>query len=209
MRIVVALGGNAIQQRDDVGTAAEQRAAIREVSEALATLAREHELIVTHGNGPQVGLLLAQNEATAPPLPEMPLDVLVAETQGMLGYMLQQALDASLAHADVSRQAVTIVTQVVVDASDPAFGRSSKPVGPFLSAQPAKRLRRAGIPLTDVGGGRWRRTVASPAPVRIVEERAIEALLAAACIPIVAGGGGIPVVEEDGGTRGVPAVIDK
>jgi carbamate kinase len=208
MRLVVALGGNAIQQRDDIGTAAEQRAAIREAADALAGLARAHELILTHGNGPQVGLLLSQNEAGAPLLPEMPLDVLVAQTQGLIGYMIQQELDAALVRAGVPRQAVTIATQVIVDASDPAFVRSSKPVGPFLSKESADRLRKAGIPATKIGE-KWRRTVASPAPVKIVEERAIGALLAAGCIPIVAGGGGIPVVAEGSGTRGVPAVIDK
>ncbi|MCA1831716.1 MAG: carbamate kinase [Actinomycetota bacterium] len=209
MRIVVALGGNAIQQRDDVGTAAEQRASIREACDALANLAREHELIVTHGNGPQVGLLLAQNEAAAPRLPEMPLDVLVAETQGMLGYMIQQELNAAFVRAGVGRQAVSVTTQVVVDASDPAFVRSSKPVGSFLSRAAAAEMRRAGITITEVSGGKWRRTVASPTPIRIVEEGAIAALVQAGAVPIVAGGGGIPVVAEGNGTRGVAAVIDK
>lgn len=209
MRIVVALGGNAILQRDDAGTAAEMRAAARDACTGIAALAREHEIILTHGNGPQVGLLLAQNEVAAPRLPEMPLDVLVAETQGMLGYMLQQELNAALVRAHVRRHAVTIVTQVVVDPEDRAFTYPTKPVGFFLSAKAAARLKAAGLPVTDVGGGKWRRTVASPSPVRIIEERGIAAVLAAGYVPIAAGGGGVPVVAEGSGTRGVAAVIDK
>lgn len=209
MRIVVALGGNAIQQRDDVGTAAEQRAAIREACDSLAALAGEHELIVTHGNGPQVGLLVEQNEAAAPRLPEMPLDVLVAETQGMLGYLLQQELAAALVRRRSPKPVATVVTRVLVNPADPAFLRSSKPVGPFLGAKAAEGLKAAGVRVAEVEPGKWRRTVPSPSPVKIVEEESIRALLDAGAIPIVAGGGGIPVLPEGSGTRGVAAVIDK
>jgi carbamate kinase len=209
MRIVVALGGNAILQRDDAGTAAEMRAAARDACSGIAVLAREHEIVLTHGNGPQVGFLLAQNELGAPRLPEMPLDVLVAETQGMLGYILQQELNAELVRARVRRQAVTLVTQVLVDASDRAFMFPTKPVGPFLSSSSASSLRARGVPVVDVGGGKWRRTVSSPLPLRIIEERAVAAALSSGYIPIAAGGGGVPVVAEGSGTRGVAAVIDK
>lgn len=208
MRIVVALGGNAIQRRDDAGTASEQRAAIREACGPLAQLAADHELVVTHGNGPQVGYLLEQAEATAPRLPGMPLDVLVAETQGMIGYLLQQELAAEFRRERNGRDVVTLITQVVVDPSDPAFLRTSKPIGPWLSREGGEQLRRAGIPVVEIDG-RYRRTVPSPWPKAIVEIDALRSLLDAGALPIVAGGGGVPVVREGSGTRGVAAVIDK
>ncbi len=209
MRVVVALGGNAIQQRDETGTAAEQRAAVREACDSIARVAPGNELIITHGNGPQVGLLLAQNEAASPRVPGMPLDILVAETQGMLGYLIQQELRSALKRLGDERPVVSVVTTVLVDPTDPAFLRPTKPIGLFLTGPAGERLKQAGIPVTDSGDGRWRRTVASPAPVAIVEEVAIRALIEAGCVPVVAGGGGVPVVAEGSGTRGLAAVIDK
>lgn len=208
MLVVVALGGNAIQRRDEAGTASEQRAAIREACASLAKLASRHELVVTHGNGPQVGLLLAQNEAASPLLPAMPLDVLDAESQGMIGYLLQQELAAALARVATPKPVTTIVTQVVVDPGDRAFTYPTKPVGAWLSKAVGENLRRAGVPVVELDG-RYRRTVPSPSPVAIVEIDAVRALLASGCVPIVAGGGGVPVVREGNGTRGVAAVIDK
>ena len=210
MRVVVALGGNAILKRGDRGTIGEQRAAVREATEDLARLASDgHELIVTHGNGPQVGRLMLQDEALPDRVPRYPLDVHVAETQGQLGYLIQQELTASLTRAGVPRLVVTVVTQVEVDPADPAFAHPTKPVGPFLSKKGAAEHRARGIPIVEVGDGGWRRVVASPIPTAVIEAEAIGALLAASTVPIAAGGGGIPVVRDGNGLRGVPAVIDK
>jgi len=210
MRVVVALGGNAILKRGDRGTVAEQRAAIREASEGLARLCIDgHELVVTHGNGPQVGRLMLQDEAMPDRVPRFTLDVHVAETQGQLGYLIQQELAAALRRAGIARDVATVVTQVVVDANDPGFADPSKPVGPFLSAKGAAEYRLRGITVVEVSGGGWRRIVASPEPLEIVEAEAVRALLSDGVVPIAAGGGGIPVVREGEALRGVAAVIDK
>ena len=210
MRLVVALGGNAILRRDERGTAAEQRAAVREACDGLAALAAsDNELVVVHGNGPQVGALLLQNVSAEVVAPVMPLDVLVAQTQGSLGYLLQQELAAAMRRRARERPVVAIVTQVLVDPADPAFVRPTKPIGPHLSAAAAGDLRRSGVPVTEVPGGAWRRVVPSPRPIAIVEEESIRALASAGVTPIVAGGGGVPVVREGSGFRGVEGVIDK
>lgn len=210
MRVVVALGGNAILKRGERGTVAEQRAAIREASEGLARLSVEgHELVVTHGNGPQVGRLMLQDEAMPDRVPRFTLDVHVAETQGQLGYLIQQELAGALDRAGVARGVATVVTQVVVDANDPGFADPSKPVGPFLSAKGAAEYRLRGIAVIEVPGGGWRRVVASPEPLEIVERDAVRALLSEGVVPIAAGGGGIPVVRDGHAIRGVAAVIDK
>jgi carbamate kinase len=210
MRVVVALGGNAIQRRGDVGTISEQRAAVREACEGLARIAAEgNELVVTHGNGPQVGRLMLQDEALPDRVPRYPLDVHVAETQGQLGYLIQQELAAALGRANAPLPVVTVVTQVVVDPADPAFVRPTKPVGPFLSAKGAAEYRARGIPVAEVPGGGWRRVVPSPQPVEVVEAEGLRALLAVGAVPVAAGGGGIPVVPEGNGYHGVAAVIDK
>jgi carbamate kinase len=210
VRLVVALGGNAILRRDERGTAAEQRAANREACDGLAALAAsDNELVVVHGNGPQVGALMLQNVSAEAVAPAMPLDVLVAQTQGSLGYLMQQELAAALRRRARERPVVSIVTQVVVDAADPAFLRPTKPIGPHLSAAAAGDLRRSGVPVTEVPGGAWRRVVPSPRPIAIVEEEPIRALISAGVTPIVAGGGGVPVVREGSGFRGVEGVIDK
>ncbi len=210
MRIVVALGGNAILRRGERGTIPEQRAAVREACDGLASLVADgHDLVVTHGNGPQVGRLMLQDEALPDRVPRYPLDVHVAETQGQLGYLIQQELAAALRRARTPRPVATVVTQVLVDPADPAFDEPSKPVGPFLSRKGAMEYRQRGIALREVPGGGWRRVVASPAPVEIVEAEALRALLAAGVVPVAAGGGGVAVVPEGNGVRGVAAVIDK
>lgn len=210
MLVVVALGGNAIVQRGERGTATEQRAALREAADELASLAAAgHRLVVTHGNGPQVGRLLIADEALGKRLPPMPLDVHVAETQGQLGYLIQQEMTAALRRAGVSSTALTLITQVVVDPADPAFARPTKPVGPHLNQAQAAELRARRVPVGSVSGGGWRRLVPSPDPIAIVEEDALRALLAAGLVPVAAGGGGIPVVREGDGFRGVAAVVDK
>lgn len=210
MRVVVALGGNAILQRGERGTATEQRAAVREACEGLADLAAAgHDLVVTHGNGPQVGALMIQQHDAEHSVPPMPLDVLVAQTQGQLGYVMQQELTGALHRRHLEQPVVSLVTQVVVDAADPAFARPTKPVGPHLSAEQARELRRASIPVTEMPGGAWRRVVPSPRPRDIVEREAIRALVEARAVPIAAGGGGVPVVAEGSGYRGVEGVVDK
>lgn len=210
MRIVVALGGNAILRRGDRGTAAEQRAAVREACGGLAALAAGgHELVVTHGNGPQVGRLMLLESGAPGAIPPLPLDVLGAETQGWLGYVVQQELAAALRRAGAPRSVATVVTQVVVDAGDPAFVRPTKPVGPYLGEEEAARLKASGVAVGPAPGGGWRRLVPSPRPLEIVEEDPVRALLGAGAVPIAAGGGGVPVVREGNALRGVEAVIDK
>ncbi len=210
MRLVVALGGNAILRRDERGTAAEQRAAIRDACDGLAALAAGgNDLVVVHGNGPQVGALMLQHASAEAVVPAMPLDVLVAQTQGSLGYLIQQELGAALRRRAIASPVVAIVTEVIVDPADPAFLRPTKPIGPHLSSAAAGELRRSGVPVTEVPGGAWRRVVPSPRPVALVEEAAVRALIAAGMVPVVAGGGGIPVVREGNGYRGVEGVIDK
>lgn len=210
MRLVVALGGNAILRRDERGTADEQRVGIREACEGLADLAASgHSLIVVHGNGPQVGALLIQHDAARTTVPPMPLDVLVAQTQGGIGYLLQQELDAALRGRGIPKQVVTVVTEIEVDPADPAFTRPTKPIGPYLSAAEAGRLHRSGVPVVELPGGAWRRVVASPRPRAMVGEQALRALVDLGAVPIVAGGGGVPVIPDDDGYRGVEGVIDK
>ncbi|MGZ4241184.1 MAG: carbamate kinase [Actinomycetota bacterium] len=210
MRVVVALGGNAILRRGERGTVTEQRAAVREACDGIARLATEgHELVITHGNGPQVGRLMLQDEAMPDRVPRYTLDVHVAETQGQLGYLIQQELAGALRRAGVTRAVATIVTQVVVDPADPGFADPTKPVGPFLSAKGAAEYRQRGITVKEAAGGGWRRVVASPEPLEIVEADALRALLAAGIVPVASGGGGIPVVRDGDSVRGVAAVIDK
>lgn len=210
MRVVVALGGNAILRRDERGTASEQRAAVREACEGLGELAAAgHDLVVTHGNGPQVGALMIQHHSAEHVIPAMPLDILVAQTEGQLGYLMQQELTGALRRRHIDQPVVAIVTQVVVDAADPAFVRPTKPVGPYLSEPQARDLRKASIPVTEVPGGAWRRVVPSPVPHAIVERDALRALVDAGTVAIAAGGGGVPVVVEGSGYRGVEAVVDK
>ncbi len=201
MRIVVALGGNALLRRGQATTMAAQRANARSAATSLAGLTGEHRLVVTHGNGPQIGLLaLADEQADT----RTPLDVLGAETEGMLGYVIEQELTNALG-TDV----VALITRVVVDAQDPAFANPTKPVGPVVDARRARQwATRKGWAVAPEGS-RWRRVVASPRPRRILEEDAIRRLSDAGVLVICGGGGGVPVVEEAGGFRGVDAVIDK
>jgi carbamate kinase len=210
MRIVIALGGNAILQPGQKGTAADQTANIRDTARQIAQIIKAgNEVIVTHGNGPQVGAILIQNQSTDA-VPAMPLDVCGAESQGFIGYLFQQQLRAALAELGVERDVVTVVTQTVVAQSDPAFRNPTKPIGPFYSEAEAKAKREAegGHWVEDAGRG-WRKVVPSPDPVRIVERGPIRALVSAEVTVIASGGGGIPVLEEGAGYRGVEAVIDK
>lgn len=205
-RVVVALGGNALLRRGEPVSAATQRDNIRRAALALAQLMAEgHQLVVTHGNGPQVGLLALQGEAAGKGA--FPLDVLGAETEGMIGYVLQQELDN--AYAGAARFA-TLLTQVEVDPQDPAFAAPGKPVGSVYSEADAKRLAEQRGWSIARDGDAWRRVVASPRPVRILEIEVIRLLVAQGVTVICTGGGGIPVARRaDGAYIGVEAVIDK
>ncbi len=210
MLIVVAVGGNSLIRSDERGTMEEQLANVETTARAVGELvAAGHRVLVTHGNGPQVGNLLLMSERTTE-LPGLPLDYWGANTQGGIGYQLQSALHRELRHRGVERQVLAVVTRVEVDADDPAFDEPSKPVGPFYSAEQARRYAaESGWVVREDAGRGWRRVVASPKPVAVVELAAIERLLAAGVVTIAVGGGGIPVVRDDGGHHGVEAVIDK
>ena len=211
--LVVALGGNAILQPGQKGTYEEQVENVRVTCEQLVQIVEsgKYRIVVTHGNGPQVGNLLLQNEAGKEVAAPMPLFVLGAESQGLIGFMMQQTLSNLLAEkgrGDIP--VVTLVTQVVVDRADPAFANPSKPVGPFYSEDEAKRMEsEKGYDVREDAGRGWRRVVPSPNPIEIFEKRAIRQLVEARSIVIASGGGGIPVVREDGRLVGVDAVIDK
>lgn len=209
-RIVVALGGNAIWQAGQRGTIEEQRANVAATCRQIAALlAGGHEIVVTHGNGPQVGDILIRNEEAAGRVPPMPLDVCGAESQGMIGYLMQQSLGDALRAQGQRRSVVTLVIQVRVDAADPAFQHPTKPIGPYLSPERAGELRARGQSVRETPRG-WRRVVPSPRPLEIVEIDVVTRLLAAGVVVIAAGGGGVPVVRDASGRlRGVEAVIDK
>ena len=225
--IVVALGGNAILQPRQQGTHEAQYANVVETARYIAHMVLDgYRVVVTHGNGPQVGNILIQNEEGRGTVPAMPLDVCGAESQGQIGYWIQQALGNELRAAGCGQPVVTLVTQVVVDADDPAFTNPSKPVGPFYTDRRAQRLiAEKGYEMKEVGPAGWRRVVPSPEPRGIVERDAIVRLIGDGAIVISCGGGGIPVrrfglqnSEEnrrceqgsDGGAyTGVEAVIDK
>ncbi len=212
---VVALGGHAFVRHGHAATHEEHLLAAEKIANILTDLVEKgYNIIVTHGNGPQVGNLLLQNEASAESIPPQPLDVLVAMTQGSLGYAMQQALLNELARRKMDRHVVTEVTQVVVDAQDDAFHNPTKPVGPFLSEEDAKRRAdELGWNITEDAGRGWRRIVPSPKPLNVVQRHTIRRAANSGCVVIAGGGGGIPVIrrEVEGVTQlqGVEAVIDK
>ncbi|WP_413712348.1 carbamate kinase [Rhizobium sp. Rhizsp82] len=208
MRVVIALGGNALLRRGEAMTADSQRRNARVAAQAIAPLAAEHEVVITHGNGPQVGLLALQGAAYKPE-EAYPLDVLGAETEGMIGYMLEQELGNLL---PFEQPLATLLTMVEVDAGDPGFQNPTKFVGPVYDKGEADRIRGEKGWVFKQDGDKWRRVVASPAPKRIFEIRPIRWLLEQRTIVICAGGGGIPTMYEKGADRkliGVEAVIDK
>lgn len=207
MLVVAAVGGNALLQRGQPLTAKAQRANVRTAAEALAQIVRAgHQLIVTHGNGPQVGLLALQSAAYKPD-EAYPLDILGAETEGMIGYLIEQELENTLGH---DHAVATLLTQVIVDSNDPAFQTPTKFVGPIYSEDEAKmRAKAAGWSIAKDGDD-WRRVVPSPKPIEIPDMRVLRLLLDQGVIVICAGGGGIPVIRRaDGSLIGVEAVIDK
>ena len=207
MRVVVALGGNALLKRGEPMTAEVQRANVRKAAAALADLAHHHDIVVAHGNGPQVGLLALQAAAYKDVAP-YPLDILGAESVGMIGYLVEQELANALPQ---DAKLATLLTQIEVDRDDPAFARPEKPIGPVYSLAEAERARAAhGWPMVEEAEGKWRRVVPSPRPKRITQIEAIRLLANFGVIVICAGGGGIPVIRNaDGDLEGVEAVIDK
>ena len=205
MRVVIALGGNALLRRGERADAAAQRANVARAVRSIAAVARNREVVVTHGNGPQVGLLALQAEAYAGVDP-YPLDVLGAESEGMIGYVLEQELMNVLPE----RRIATLLTQIEVDPADPAFGRPSKPIGPGYKRATAQLLAASRGWTIAPDGDRWRRVVASPEPRTILELTTIRTLVDHGVLVVCAGGGGIPVVAREGGRiEGVEAVIDK
>lgn len=211
---LVAIGGNSLITNAQNPDIPHQWDAVRETCRHLADMIEQGwNLIITHGNGPQVGFIMRRNELAAHAVHTTPLDLIVADTQGSIGYMLQQALGNELYSRHIERPVVSVVTQVLVDEDDPAFSKPTKPVGSFMSEAEARQFEAEGWHVVEDAGRGWRRVVASPKPLRVIEELSIQQLVAAGSIVIAAGGGGIPVVQNRAGElreiRGVYAVIDK
>ncbi len=212
LRIVVALGGNAIVRAGEAGTIEQQFAHAEEATAEIARLARAgHRVLLTHGNGPVVGNIVMRGEAASDTIPPMPLYIAGADSEGGLGLMLQQALQNNLALLGVPGTAVTIVTQTVVDPDDPAFADPDKPIGRYMTALQASQAGQTrGWSVREFPGRGWRRVVASPRPIRIVEADAALRLSESGTIVIAAGGGGVPVtIDDTGRLSGCDAVVDK
>ncbi|MCI5775654.1 MAG: carbamate kinase [Aerococcus sp.] len=206
-KVVIALGGNAILSKD-ASAQAQQEALAQTASYLIKLIENGDQLVISHGNGPQVGNLLLQQEAAdSEKNPALPLDTCVAMTQGSIGYWLSSALKNEMAKHNIDKEVATLLTSVVVSESDPAFADPSKPIGPFISEEEAKEQIAQGYNFKEDAGRGWRKVVASPKPVDIRESKTIQRLIEDDVITISCGGGGIPVLEGDG--RGVEAVIDK
>ncbi|UCH82857.1 MAG: carbamate kinase [Candidatus Latescibacterota bacterium] len=208
---IIALGGNAILPAGKPGTIGEQVAITRTaMMEIEGLVAAKRQVVLTHGNGPIVGNIVMRNEAIKEDIPPMPLDVCGADSQGGIGYMIQQTLANVLHEKGRAKEVVSVVTQVVVDADDPAFENPVKPIGPFYSAEDAKKLAQmAGWNVVEDSNRGYRRVVPSPYPIEIVEINAVKRLIEAGVIVITVGGGGIPVVKRNGLYEGIEGVIDK
>lgn len=209
---VVAIGGNAILRKGEAATAENQLNNLRRTCAPIARMVRAgYAVTLVHGNGPQVGGILLQNELAREQVPPMPLDVCVAESQGQIGIMLQQAMADALRQEGVDRSVVCLLTRVLVSRDDPAFSRPAKPIGPYYPREEAERLRGRGWTMAeDPGRGGWRRVVPSPRPITVVEGRAVRALAATGeHVVIAAGGGGVPVTRCQERLCGVEAVVDK
>jgi len=209
-RAVIALGGNALIKPGQKGTIYEQFANTRETVKSIVKIIKDGwDVVLTHGNGPQVGAILLQNQAGRDLVPPMPLGICVAESQGLIGYMIQQCLSNALRKEGIKKDVVTIITQVLVDDNDPAFENPTKPIGPYFDEKQALKLLKDGYQMTKQKNG-WRIVVPSPDPKAIVEADVIKNLLDSGVIVIAAGGGGLPVVERKGwGLDGREAVVDK
>lgn len=210
--VVIAMGGNSLIRDPQHMTVLDQYRAAGETCREIATIVAEgYRVLIVHGNGPQVGFIMLRSEMARDVLHEVPLENCVADTQGSIGYQIEQVLRNEFARRGLGHEVATLVTQVVVDANDPAFDRPAKPIGPFLDRPTAERhAREDGWAIAEDAGRGWRRLVPSPMPVEIVEEPIIRSLLEGGMVVIAAGGGGIPVVRRSDGTLvGRPAVIDK
>ena len=211
--VVVAIGGNSLITDSGHQTVADQYEAAALTCKHLGSMLQDGNLrlVVTHGNGPQVGFILRRSEIAAPELHMVPLDSCVADTQGALGYQLQRAMGNEFRHRGLKRRAVTVVTQVLVDKDDPALRKPNKPIGSFMTREQAEEHRiKDGWDLVEDAGRGWRRVVASPRPKAILELDAVSTLLEAGFVVVAAGGGGIAVVpDEKGDLTGVAAVVDK
>jgi carbamate kinase len=210
-RVLIALGGNAMTSPDGRAAPGDQIAAVTRAAEPIAdVVATGAQVLITHGNGPQVGNLLVKNEVAAHVVPPVSLDWCVAQTQGTIGFILVNALERALATRHLGAPVATLVTRTLVDSEDPGFRQPTKPIGRYLTPAEAQVLVDHGQAWRDRGERGWRRVVASPQPVRVLDAPAIGTLLAAGYVVIAAGGGGVPVVRDPDGTlRGVEAVIDK
>ena len=213
-KIVIALGGNAIKQWNQKGSAEKQLENLRRsCSHMMKIVKRGYPIVITHGNGPQVGNLLIQQERSVREIPPQPLDVCDAMTQGQIGYMIQQTLVNELKDAGINRDVVTLITQVMVDKEDPGFLNPTKPIGLFYSKiQKEKYGKHRGhvFQKVEMKGERYRRVVPSPNPLQILEDKVIKSLFESGVIVIASGGGGVPVIlDDEGHIRGIEAVIDK
>lgn len=211
-KIVVALGGNALQKNGELTAQIQEEVAKETVQKLIPLIKDGHELVIVHGNGPQVGNLVLHEEAgSSPSTPAMPLHVSVGMTQGMIGYWIQKALQEELSKNKISKNATTIITQVEVSKEDPAFQNPTKPIGPFYSEDEAQKVaEEKGYTVREDSGRGWRRAVPSPKPIHILEAEAIINLMKTGAIVVAAGGGGIPVVKSgENSFEGIDAVIDK
>lgn len=208
---VIAIGGNSLIQDPKQPEVVNQWAAVHETCEHIADMIAEGwNVVITHGNGPQVGYILRRSELAAAEVHTVPLDLIVADTQGAIGYMLQQGLDNALRRRGINRTVLTVVTQVRVDPDDPAFAKPTKPIGSFMDEATARQYEAEGWNVMEDSGRGWRRVVASPRPQAIHEINAIRALIMSDYLVIAGGGGGVPVIrDEKGDLRGTYAVIDK
>ena len=211
MRIVIALGGNAMTSADDRARPEDQRAAILQAASPIADLiAAGHDVLLTHGNGPQVGNLLVKNELAAAQVPPVPLDWCGAQTQATIGMLLMNALDETFAHRRLDRRTATLVSRTLVAADDPGFANPTKPIGRYLPDDEAQLMIDHGQKYVEVSGRGWRRVVASPEPLECLDGPAADALMAVGYVVVCSGGGGIPTIRNSGGTlEGIEAVIDK
>jgi len=209
-RAVIALGGNALIKKGQKGTIYEQFANTRKSCRSIVHMIKDGwDVVVTHGNGPQVGALVLQNQAAKDVTPEMPLGICVAESEGLIGYMVQQCLSNALKREHINKPVIALITQVIVDPCDPSLSNPTKPIGPYYQEADALRMLKEGYRMTRLPRG-WRMVVPSPDPLRIVEADIIRKMLDDGIIVIASGGGGMPVIEKEGwGLDGLEAVVDK
>ena len=209
-KAVIALGGNALVKKGQKGTIYEQFANTRKSVKSIVKMIKHGwDVVITHGNGPQVGAILIQNKAAQDLTPPMPLGICVAESEGLIGYMIQQCLSNALKFEKIKKPVITLITQVIVDRDDPSLSNPTKPIGPYYKGEEVIQLRKEGIQLIHQPRG-WRMVVPSPDPKYIVEGESIRKMLDDGIVVIASGGGGMPVVEtEDGGLDGLEAVVDK